>query len=261
MNKNYTTSPNNPRYSRDEYPDFVGAVGEELVQDAIEDIILEYELPWKLDYHHVNNSGPDITIRNIDTDNVVAKLEVINFAPESYMSKTRALSIRENLKGVSNKGLISSFSSNIRYEAEEILKGIPVCFLQSQFLPKIYHDEIPGHLRHRKLESERSVKWIKKALLGLFRRIGLLPVVYVYHRSSVRSVSRILSRVLTSCVLWDKLLIEKVKKEGSNWLSKLKISKYLLPNTTSSIFHCTILNDPHCSYTLFKKWRCEYYVQ
>ena len=96
--------------------------------------------------------------------------------------------MKRNLKGVRFKGIIATFQSNIKYKAEKILKGIPKCFLQSQFLPKEYHDQIPGHLRHRKLESERSVKLIKRALLSFFRRIGLLPVVPTYIRSSTRRV-------------------------------------------------------------------------
>jgi hypothetical protein len=137
------------------------------------------ELGFNVINHSVNQNGPDIIL--VDKKrNIVALFEVINENIGSILDKKRAISMRQNLKGVKYKGIICNHG-NFTKEAKRILKNIPICLIGFQSLQKPFYDWFNerNNTYKRKITNEKSFNQIKNRVLDFLDRIELTPPMYI----------------------------------------------------------------------------------
>jgi hypothetical protein len=167
--------------SRTEYAFHTGELGEYAIRTIIKDILSNIDIPE----HNVKVNGSDIQI--FYNGKLMGKFEVLNLDSKSYMNSKRALSIKQNLKGVKYKGVICSFF-NATSKAKKILKNIPVCTIGFQLLPSKFHQYYArlNKVHHRKIANNKSLKQLKNTLKSFFHRIGLDLLMYVSRTSRSR---------------------------------------------------------------------------
>jgi hypothetical protein len=160
--------------NRLEYCFHVGKLAEETITTIVKNILPYTEIP----YHNVVVNGSDLKIYY--DGKLIAKFEILNFDSRSYINSKRALSIKQNLKGVKYKGVICSFF-NATSRAKEILKNIPICTIGFQLLPSKFHQYYArlNKVYRRKIANNRSLKQLKNTLKSFFCRIGLNLLMYV----------------------------------------------------------------------------------
>jgi len=159
--------------NRSNYCFYTGELGENVITNVIRDILPNIDIP----YHRVTVNGSDIRI--FYDGKLIGKFEVLNLDSKSYINSKRALSIKQNLKGVKYKGVICSFF-NATSRAKEILKNIPICTIGFQLLPSKFHQyyAMLNKVHHRRIASIRSLKMLKNTLKSFFCRIGLNLLMY-----------------------------------------------------------------------------------
>jgi uncharacterized alkaline shock family protein YloU len=167
--------------SRLEYSFHTGELAENVITTIVKNILPYTEIP----YHNVVVNGSDLKIYY--HGKLLAKFEILNFDSRSYINSKRALSIKQNLKGVKYKGVICSFF-NATSRAKEILKNIPVCTIGFQLLPSKFHQYYVrlNKVHHRRIANNRSLKQLKNTLKSFFHRIGLDLLMYVSRISRTR---------------------------------------------------------------------------
>ena len=167
--------------SRLEYSFHTGELAENVITTIVKNILPYTEIP----YHNVVVNGSDLKIYY--HGKLLAKFEILNFDSNSYINSKRALSIKQNLKGVKYKGVICSFF-NATSRAKEILKNIPVCTIGFQLLPSKFHQYYVrlNKVHHRRIANNRSLKQLKNTLKSFFHRIGLDLLMYVSRISRTR---------------------------------------------------------------------------
>jgi hypothetical protein len=160
---------------------YIGQLGEDIVSTTIRDILPSFSIP----VHDITVNGSDIKI--FYDGRLIGKFEVLNFNSSSYIDSKRALSIKENLKGIKYKGLICSFY-NATSKANRILRNIPKCAIGFQLLPSKFHQYYVrlNKVHHRRIANRRSLKVLKNILKSFFLRIGLDLLMYVSRISRTR---------------------------------------------------------------------------
>lgn len=175
-------------------PDYnweVGETKEQIIREAINKIIEDRNIPWIVEEHNVRANGPDIVIRDIITEEIIAKFEITNQQPDSYYSEKRARSTKKNLEDAPYIGIFDNFESNKKDKTKEILKDIPTLNLGFQILPENIYEKLPTNEKtHKKKYSPKILKLIKNALISFFKKIGLIRLVlHSTHKLVTNSVS------------------------------------------------------------------------
>ena len=215
---------------RSTYCLYIGQLGEDIVSTTIRDILPSFSIP----VHDITVNGSDIKI--FYDGRLIGKFEVLNFNSSSYIDSKRALSIKENLKGIKYKGLICSFY-NATSKARKILKNIPVCSIGFQLLPKEFHQFYTkqNRVHHRRIASIRTLKMLKNTLKSFFHRIGLDLLMYV--STNEISTNRLPSKKM--CVSEKNEALEfgtdgNVSKRFKVSMYVSKISRSRIPRTNVS---------------------------
>lgn len=156
--------------SQYDYNELVGKVLEKRIAQILR------EIGFVVPEHRVSANGVDV---EASKDGELDKFEMLNLNRNSYIGEDRAKGIDRNLGGARYNGVFIPYPQNISSTAKIILEDTPICYIGFQILPSIIHNQTNRkHLKHRRLDSERTFKLLKNIILSFLHRIGLVPLVY-----------------------------------------------------------------------------------